>query len=1651
MSHSPESSFTLGASPASSALVGPAEPSSARPSLHQPRSPLMPSSSSSSSASAPAPAPTVASAAPGLSPAQLSSAPRFAPSFGAAAGVKSPGASPRLTSTSLSTNSTSSSAALPPRPPPHAAHSAPHGSGVLATLSALQSPATGPASATSAGTAGSSGAYNASAGSSPVFPPLPPSKPPLHAPAFVGVGSGSPAPVGNPSSSGSNAASAGGYGYGDHGVNSNSGNVGSILLSLSAGPHAAPAPAPVETTNGGATPPTSSPNTHPYSYINPPKPQQQQSYGTTSSNSGVMMSSYSSYNNNNNNNANSSSKLKLSASIKDGADSSPADPSAAASALAQPPGNAALIVTSLLLLFTAIINSIFFKKMTDAMPNYPWFLAQLSTIVYVPVFFGLVFMHRDKITPEMHAFPKFKFFVMGAFDAMSGILSMFGGVHTSCSLQALLSNAIIPFTMVLAYFWAQERFTRYQVLGSTVILVGVAAAMMPSFFPSGAAAAAASEDRSNSPFYVVLFVLNNLPSAVSSVYKEVAFNDVEMDVNFLQAWVALWQLLFGFVMIPLNTLSILGPDRIPFDEMGSSFMNGLWCLLGYDHIKLPKCRMPRPALPQRLRAGRRRRGTPPPPPASAAGHSSSSSAGSGSDASTAAFLEVAASVTQQQLGGHGASILLSSSSTSSVAAGGDYSGQTATSLGNAAGSVDGALLLSSLFLLRGGSATGGPQSLAEVKPPRDAVNPDVSAVASEFSAYPTAEAFEQALLELSADITHSKNPENASFNSARVINVESSVSDTVYVSADGGSNSADDDDITVTDDDDGDDDGSAADADTSPNPGHGKSSPFAAADDAAEPHVNRAALPACDACRGAWLPVFIYLSANMLYNYFMVVIIKNGGASLLYVIMTLRLPLVQLAMAIPAINTPPDTFGAAELSGLSLILLGLGSYKYGEPDPDDAAGDGDESDTETIDDGTGRAIKTKRAGAATALTAAAGPGMGRRGVKVYDADGFLIDEDDYSMRDHFHDHDGTAGAAEAGYGSYGGQWGAAGKQAQKGAASTESTALLGPGRSSSSGPSRAHHGAGASGAGATKKPRFAASMLYSAAGHGNVGVNITTSIQTRAHAEWAGAVRRAKTAVQQREAYLLRVLGLAGASPRVAAVAAASPAFGGGLSSPRVGAMNTPRLGAAASPRVPPSGFAAAALGGSAVTSHGLGASLGGSPFTLAAPSSLSTSSSLSSGGGGGFSSLASAAVSLPAPVPVSSASAAAAATLNMNGGGGASPLSSLSLASQPSPSPPAGALNASGGASGAGTPTCRASTAVASGFAIVNPARSRNNSITGTLFPKLPANATGNATAVVSSSFASSSSSSLSSNSANGSVLMSPVSPITPLSAATGPAQQQSVFANVSDSHLYSQSHGHSAGSGVLGGLGLVASTATPSPRASPSATPSPAHSPSSSSNSGAHFASAGQYGAAGLGLSLVTPPAASTPNVNATLAATGAIPAGVSNVAGGVSGSCSDSAAVSPAACVPPSPLSAHSLSQSSSSLNHGLHYVPSANGTSAGAGSGSTGGLLTGVTPRTPRALLQPTVITTTTATTTTTVTVGSGAPAHTVLVNGSGGLNGLGAKRVLWNSPLATPAAPLNGNSNNLNASAGNSAAMGTLRQAPQQQQQQQQQQPQDPSK
>eukprot|EP00456_Euglypha_rotunda_P053818 TRINITY_DN4345_c0_g1_i7.p1 TRINITY_DN4345_c0_g1~~TRINITY_DN4345_c0_g1_i7.p1 ORF type:complete len:118 (+),score=13.30 TRINITY_DN4345_c0_g1_i7:103-456(+) len=57
----------------------------------------------------------------------------------------------------------------------------------------------------------------------------------------------------------------------------------------------------------------------------------------------------------------------------------------------------------------------------------------------------------------------------------------------------------------------------------------------------------------------------------------------------MQAWIAIWQVVFGLMLIPLNTLSFLGPHALTWSELPSALVNGGKCLFGINTVVPPDC------------------------------------------------------------------------------------------------------------------------------------------------------------------------------------------------------------------------------------------------------------------------------------------------------------------------------------------------------------------------------------------------------------------------------------------------------------------------------------------------------------------------------------------------------------------------------------------------------------------------------------------------------------------------------------------------------------------------------------------------------------------------------------------------------------------------------------------------------------------------------------------------------------------------------------------------------------------------------------------------------------------------------------------------------------------------------------------------------
>lgn len=87
---------------------------------------------------------------------------------------------------------------------------------------------------------------------------------------------------------------------------------------------------------------------------------------------------------------------------------------------------------------------------------------------------------------------------------------------------------------------------------------------------------------------------------------------------------------------------------------------------------------------------------------------------------------------------------------------------------------------------------------------------------------------------------------------------------------------------------------------------------------------------ACDACEGAWVEVFVYLLLNLVYNVCAMMVLKDCGATVLFLVMTVRLPLTSMAfyskLIVGESAVPPK---ATDFFGLMILLMGLLAFRLG--------------------------------------------------------------------------------------------------------------------------------------------------------------------------------------------------------------------------------------------------------------------------------------------------------------------------------------------------------------------------------------------------------------------------------------------------------------------------------------------------------------------------------------------------------------------------------------------------------------------------------------------------------------------------------------------------------------------------------------------------
>ena len=248
-----------------------------------------------------------------------------------------------------------------------------------------------------------------------------------------------------------------------------------------------------------------------------------------------------------------------------------------------------LVTAFLLMLVFSLGNRIFGRLQTFPMHNYPLFTNMLSVFIYIPVSFAYIIpvqMYTNIITKEQTDIPKYKFGVMGIYDSIAGIMQTFATNYISnSSTIVLVQQSAIPISMIISKYALSAQYTTAQYIGAAVVLAGIVLVLIPTFLQSSSSdsstvASSSSGSGPNELLWIGVMVISCVPMCLSSVYKEKALGETEIDVVYINGWVAVFQFLIALPLC-LPSAEVI---NIPFDQIMPNMRDGAKCWLGYNTV-----------------------------------------------------------------------------------------------------------------------------------------------------------------------------------------------------------------------------------------------------------------------------------------------------------------------------------------------------------------------------------------------------------------------------------------------------------------------------------------------------------------------------------------------------------------------------------------------------------------------------------------------------------------------------------------------------------------------------------------------------------------------------------------------------------------------------------------------------------------------------------------------------------------------------------------------------------------------------------------------------------------------------------------------------------------------------------------------------------
>lgn len=246
-----------------------------------------------------------------------------------------------------------------------------------------------------------------------------------------------------------------------------------------------------------------------------------------------------------------------------------------------------LTVALLVLIATRSVDRVIFTRLAISYSNYLWFLANfILPIAFLVISWPIVWykmLFTKQITPEMRAFPQYKFLIMGLLDTLYNLFSTFPQPKLGGDLSNVMSQVVLPFNMIGSMIFLGTRYKKCHWIGSTLVIYGVMVNLLPFFEGNESHKDGGHPDTYDpTPFWIGLSVFSMVFAAASNIYKEIGLKDADLDVWYANAWIGLYQLISGALTIWTISVPAFQEPPINLSLLPKYLVNAWNCFFGSE-------------------------------------------------------------------------------------------------------------------------------------------------------------------------------------------------------------------------------------------------------------------------------------------------------------------------------------------------------------------------------------------------------------------------------------------------------------------------------------------------------------------------------------------------------------------------------------------------------------------------------------------------------------------------------------------------------------------------------------------------------------------------------------------------------------------------------------------------------------------------------------------------------------------------------------------------------------------------------------------------------------------------------------------------------------------------------------------------------------